>query len=162
LNAADGQFQWKYPTEGGIVSRPVVYDGNIFFCSEDQRLHVISARTGKVVWTYLGKSSISTPCIADDLIICGAADGFIYAVEAKNAKESWRFRTDHQVNGSPVVYKDSVYCGSVDGSLYCLEYRTGRLRWKFGTEGAITGTPLVYDDVVYIGSTDHHVYALLA
>ena len=90
------------------------------------------------------------------------ADGFIYAVETKSSKEVWRFRTEHQVNGSPVVYKDSLYCGSVDGTLYCLEYRTGRLRWKFGTQGAITGTPLVYDDIVYIGSTDHQVYALLA
>ena len=83
-------------------------------------------------------------------------------MEAKSSKEVWRFRTEHQVNGSPVIYKDSIYCGSVDGNLYCLEYRTGRLRWKFGTEGAITGTPLVYDDVVYIGSTDHQIYALLA
>jgi outer membrane protein assembly factor BamB len=92
----------------------------------------------------------------------GASDGFIYAVESKTSKEVWRFRTEHQVNGSPVVYKDSLYCGSVDGNLYCLEYRTGRLRWKFGTGGAITGTPLVYDDIVYIGSTDHQIYALLA
>ena len=88
----------------------------------------------------MGKASISTPCIVDDLVFVGAADGFIYAVDAKSSKEIWRFRTEHQVNGSPVIYKDSLYCGSVDGSLYCLEYQTGRLRWKFGTEGAITGT----------------------
>jgi outer membrane protein assembly factor BamB len=83
-------------------------------------------------------------------------------VDARTAKEVWRFRTENQVSGSPVVYKDSLYCGSVDGNLYCLEYRTGRLRWKFETQGAITGSPVVMDDIVYIGSTDHHVYALFA
>jgi outer membrane protein assembly factor BamB len=83
-------------------------------------------------------------------------------VEARTAKEVWRFRADHQISGSPVIYKDSAYCGSADGYLYCLEYRTGRLRWKFKTQGAITSAPLVYDDIVYVGSADHVMYALLA
>jgi len=120
-------------------------------------------KNGWPLWRFrLGKASISTPCIIDDFVFVGAADGFIYAVDVRNSKEVWRYRTEHQVNGSPVIYKDSLYCGSVDGNLYCLEYRTGRLRWKFGTQGAITGSPLVYDDIVYVGSTDHQVYALLA
>lgn len=74
----------------------------------------------------------------------------------------WRYKTDHQVSGSPAIYKDALYCGSVDGNLYCIEYRTGRLRWKFATKGPITGTPLIYDDIVYTGSVDHFLYALLA
>jgi hypothetical protein len=46
LNAADGKFQWKYPTDGGIVTRPVVLDGNIYFGSEDN-VYVVSAAPGK-------------------------------------------------------------------------------------------------------------------
>ena len=69
-------------------------------------------------------------------IFVGSADGYIYCVDAGSSKEIWRFKTDHQVSGSPIVYRDSVYCGSADGNLYCLEYRTGRLRWKFTTGGA--------------------------
>ena len=52
LNAADGQFQWKYAADGGIVTRPIVYDNNVIFGSEDKRLHVVGVRAGKVVWTY--------------------------------------------------------------------------------------------------------------
>ncbi|MFN8401651.1 MAG: PQQ-binding-like beta-propeller repeat protein [Anaerolineales bacterium] len=71
LNAADGKFQWKYPTEGGIVSRPSVFENNIFFCSEDQRLHVIGARTGKLLWTYYTEGKIySSPRISDGHIFC--------------------------------------------------------------------------------------------
>ena len=40
LNSGDGKFQWKYPTEGGVVSRPALYEGNIIFGSQDKRLHV--------------------------------------------------------------------------------------------------------------------------
>jgi eukaryotic-like serine/threonine-protein kinase len=191
VNINTGRMVWRFESADAIRSTPfvmneMVYFGNesgdyyavnfggelkwrfraeqaIYFTSVDSALYALDPRNGWMLWRFrLGKASISTPCVADDLIIMGASDGFIYAVEARNGKEAWRFRADHQVNGSPVIHKDSVYCGSVDGNLYCIEYRTGRLRWKFGTEGAITGTPLVYDDIVYVGSTDHQVYALLA
>ena len=75
LNAADGKFQWKYPTDGGIVSRPALFDGNIYFGSEDKRLHVVSARAGKVVWTYYTNGPIrSSPRIAEGHIFIGSDD----------------------------------------------------------------------------------------
>jgi outer membrane protein assembly factor BamB len=98
---------------------------------------------------------------SDNFVFIGSADGFIYCIDGANAREIWRFKTDHQVSGSPVVYKDALYCGSADGNLYCIEYKTGRLRWKFATQGAITGTPVVINDVIYIGSGDHILYALM-
>ena len=50
----------------GIVTRPAFFDGNLYFGSEDKRLHVISARTGKVVWTYYTDGPIrSSPRIAE-------------------------------------------------------------------------------------------------
>jgi outer membrane protein assembly factor BamB len=83
-------------------------------------------------------------------------------VECANGKEIWRYKTDHQVPGSPAVYKDSIYCGSVDGFLHCIDIQNGRLRWKFKTGKAITGSPIIFNDILYIGSTDYIVYALLA
>jgi glycosyltransferase involved in cell wall biosynthesis len=52
LNAATGEFLWKYPTEGGIVSKPAINDTSLFFGSEDRRLHAINARFGRLIWTY--------------------------------------------------------------------------------------------------------------
>ena len=109
-----------------------------------------------------GKGSVASPHTSDGLVFIGSADGNIYAIDMKTSKETWRFKTEHQVSSSPVVYKDALYCGSADGNLYCLEVHTGRMRWKFTTKGPITGSPLVYDDIVYIGSTDHFLYTLLA
>ncbi|NIP44022.1 MAG: PQQ-binding-like beta-propeller repeat protein, partial [candidate division Zixibacteria bacterium] len=31
LNAANGEFIWKYAAEGGIVSQPEIYEKNVFF-----------------------------------------------------------------------------------------------------------------------------------
>ena len=45
LNAADGKFQWKYATEGGVVSRPACTKATSSSARRIKRLHVISART---------------------------------------------------------------------------------------------------------------------
>jgi outer membrane protein assembly factor BamB len=82
-------------------------------------------------------------------------------VEAASAREVWRFKTNHQVSGSPIFYKDAIYCGSADGNLYCIEIKNGQLRWKFNTGGPITGTPVIFNDVLYIGSADHLLYSLV-
>ena len=79
-----------------------------------------------------------------------------------NAKEVWRYQTEHQVTGSPIVLEDGLYCGSVDGHLYCLDNQTGHLRWKFKTKQPITATPVAKDDMIFIGSTDNTLYALPA
>jgi eukaryotic-like serine/threonine-protein kinase len=58
-----------------MVSRPAIVDGNIFFGSEDKRLHVVSARSGKVVWTYYTNGPIrSSPRIAEGHIFFGSDD----------------------------------------------------------------------------------------
>ena len=55
----------------------------------DSTLYALDPRNGWVIWRFrLGKPSISTPCIVDDLVFVGAADGFIYAVEAKARRKS--------------------------------------------------------------------------
>ena len=33
LQAASGEFLWKYATQGGIVSKPAIFEGNLFFGS---------------------------------------------------------------------------------------------------------------------------------
>lgn len=160
-----GEMKWRFQAKRAITSSPVMDARGqvIYFASLDSTLYSLDARNGWAIWKFrLGKGSISSPAIAEDMIFVGAADGFIYCVDGRTAREVWRFRTEDQVSSSPTVFKDSVYCGSVDGAMYCLEYRTGRLRWKFESQGAITGSPIVFDDIIYFGSTDHHVYALFA
>ncbi len=66
LDADTGQFIWKYPTDGGIVSKPAVYENCVYFGSEDKRLHVISARHGKITWSYYTEGPVrSSPHIAE-------------------------------------------------------------------------------------------------
>ena len=55
-------------------------------------LYALDAKSGWVVWRFrMEKGSVSTPCIAENYVIVGSADGFIYCLDARGWKEIWRF-----------------------------------------------------------------------
>jgi outer membrane protein assembly factor BamB/tRNA A-37 threonylcarbamoyl transferase component Bud32 len=160
LNAADGQFQWKYPTDGGIVSRPVVFDNNVFFCSEDQRLHVIGTRTGKVVWTYYTEGKIySSPRVADGHVFFGSEDQDLHAVNVNSGRAVWKFSTDGPIHSTPLVANEMIYFGTETGSFYALDFR-GSLKWRFQAKRSITSSPVMKGQAIYVASLDGTLYAL--
>ena len=129
--AAEGKFQWKYPTDGGIVSRPAMIDGNVYIGSEDKRLHVVSARSGKVVWTYYTDGPIrSSPRIAEGHVFIGSDDNYLHAVNIATGRMVWRFETADAVRSTPFVMNDMVYFGCESGDYYAVNFR-GELKWRF-------------------------------
>ncbi len=160
LNAADGQFQWKYPSDGGIVSRPLVYDNNVYFCSEDQRMHVISMRTGKVVWTYFTEGKIySSPRISDGHIFFGSEDQDLHAVNATSGRSIWKFSTDGPIYSTPLLANEMIYFGTESGSVYALDFR-GELKWRFQAKRAVTSSPINKGQAIYVASVDGTLYSL--
>lgn len=160
LNLADGQFQWKYPTDGGITTRPAAFDGNIYFGSEDKCLHVISARSGKVVWTYpTGDRVRSSPRIAENHVFFGSDDHFIHAVNLLTGRPSWRCETAAPVRSTPFVTSDYIFVGCESGEFYCLDFG-GTMKWRFRAKLSITSSPVAADGVVYFNSLDSSLYAL--
>jgi len=160
LNAADGQFQWKYAADGGIVSRPALYDGNIFFGSEDQRLHVVSTRSGKVVWTYYTEGKVrSSPRIAEGHIFFGSDDQTLHAVNLNSGRLAWKFVTDDPIHSTPLVAHDLVYVGNEGGMLHAIDFR-GEMKWRFQAKRAITSSPIASKQGVYFASVDGTLYAL--
>jgi eukaryotic-like serine/threonine-protein kinase len=160
LNAADGQFQWKYATDGGIVSKPGVFDGNVFFGSEDQRLHVVSARTGKVVWTYYSNGKIrSSPRIAEGHAFIGSDDHALHAVNVNTGRAVWKFETSDYIHSTPFVANELIYTGNEAGDLYAIDFR-GEMKWRFQAKRSITSSPIVTSQAIYFGSLDSNLYAL--
>lgn len=160
LNAADGKFQWKYPTDGGIVSRPLVYESNIFFCSEDQRLHVIGSRTGKLLWTYYTEGRIySSPRISDGHVFFGSDDHDLHAVNVNSGRATWKFSTDGEIHSTPLIANEMIYFGNENGSFYGLDFR-GAMKWRFQAKRGMTSSPIHKGQAVYTASLDGTLYAL--
>ncbi|PKN92502.1 MAG: protein kinase [Chloroflexi bacterium HGW-Chloroflexi-6] len=160
LNAANGEFQWKYAADGGIVTRPVAFEDSIYFGSEDHRLHAVSARTGKLNWSYYTDDRIrSSPRIADNHIFFGSDDGHLHAVNIDANREAWKFDTGGPVRSSPFIANELVYFGNEAGDFFALDYR-GNPKWRFKAKRGITSSPWVQDNVVYFNSVDMYLYAL--
>jgi outer membrane protein assembly factor BamB/tRNA A-37 threonylcarbamoyl transferase component Bud32 len=160
LNAATGEFVWKYATDGGVVTRPAAFENNVYFGSEDHRLHAVSARTGKVQWTHYTDGPVrSSPRIAESHVFIGSDDRHLHAVNLVTGRATWKFEAEAEVRSTPFVTNEFVYFGCESGDLYALTFR-GDLKWRFKAKRAITSSPVVQDKVLYFHSLDGLLYAL--
>lgn len=160
VNASNGEIQWKSPTEGGIVSRPVISEGMAFFGSEDCKLYAISTRTGRVAWSYTTDAPVrSSPVVAEDHVFFGSDDGYLYAVNLTTNRLFWRFEAGSPVRSSPVVAADQIYFGTEAGDFYSLTFN-GQVKWRSRAKRSITAAPLVSRGTVFFSSLDSTLYAL--
>lgn len=160
LNAADGEFKWKYAADGGIVSRPAAFDDMIFFGCDDNRLHVVNLRTGKLNWSYFADGPIrSSPRIADNHVFFGSDDGHLHAVNVDTNRQAWKFEAGSEVRSSPFVANDLIYFGSEAGDFFAVTYR-GAAKWRYKAKRNVTSSPWVQGNTVYFSSIDSHLYCL--
>jgi outer membrane protein assembly factor BamB/tRNA A-37 threonylcarbamoyl transferase component Bud32 len=160
LDYATGKFIWKYPTDGGIVSRPAVFENNIYFGSEDERLHVVSPHSGRIVWTYYTDGPIrSSPHIADRHVFIGSDDSHIHVVNAATGRRALKVDLGAPVRSTPLVSGENVYLGVENGEFFCLDFR-GRIRWRVRAKRAITSSPTCANEMVFFGSVDGLLYAV--
>lgn len=160
IKATDGDFIWKYPTEGGIVSKPVFYENMIFVGSEDRRMHAVSARSGKVVWTYFTDGPIrSSPKVSEGHLFFGSDDGFLHAVDLASPRRAWRFDAASAIRSTPYISDDHVFFGCQSGEFYCIDFR-GEIKWRFKAKRAITSSPFVSQGTVIFCSVDSQLYTL--
>lgn len=162
LNAATGEFIWKHATEGGIVSKPAVYEQTVIFGSEDSRLYVISPRTGNIQWTYYTDGPIrSSPFIRDRHIFIGSDDNHLHVVNASTGRRAFKFNAGAPIRSTPLVYQEAIYFGTESGDFYCIDFQ-GKVKWQTRAKRAITSSPVIVEDVVYFGSMDATFYAVEA
>lgn len=160
INAANGEFQWKYASEGGIVSRPAVANDTVFFGSEDKRVHAISARSGKLDWVYYTEGPIrSSGRIADGHLFIGSDDHNLYAININTGRAAWSYDTGCEIRSTPFIINELVYFGTEGGELLCLDFR-GQVKWRFKAKRAITSSPWVQDNIVFFNSLDGFLYAV--
>ncbi|MBK8606235.1 MAG: PQQ-binding-like beta-propeller repeat protein [Chitinophagaceae bacterium] len=110
----------------------------------------------KEVWRYSSDANvISTPVVANDMVIFGNQNGDISGISIKDGTKKWEFKTKGSIFSSPASLNGKVVFGSADGNIYCLNSKTGKLIWKTKTGAAVLASPLISDEDVFIGGSDH-------
>ncbi len=160
LNAATGEFIWKYATDGGIVSKPVIFENNLFFGSEDHKIHVVSTRSGRIVWTYYSEGPIrSSPRVEDRHVFIGSDDGNLHVVNAITGRRALKVDLGAPIRSSPIIVNENIYVGTENGEFFSIDFR-GKINWRVRAKRAITSSPQFMNDVVYFGSIDGLIYAV--
>lgn len=168
LDAKTGAKKWAFETGGIVRCRPAIAEGIVYFTSDDCLLYSIDSTTGKEKWrANIGGADVkrilpdatgtawdymqSSPAVSGHLVYIGSADGTVYAVNAADGKEAWRFKTGDIVRSTPRIADGVLYVGSNDGFLYAIDAAKGTKIWQFDTRGkewkAVTPTPIIVDGV---------------
>lgn len=114
------------------------------------------------IWVFKCEDEIrQKAAVSDGIVLVGAYDNNLYAINAKNGEFIWKYPATDSVGGSiPFVYEENVYIGSADKNLYSIQLRNGHLNWKFAAGGPIFSSPVVRFDHVFFGSDDGFFYAI--
>jgi outer membrane protein assembly factor BamB len=169
-----------------IVDGDLVIIGNVIgswgdFTRGMNRFTAFDKRTGQIVWwsnptTEMKGTYYSTPVVAtingQRLLITGAADGAVHAIQVRTGKPVWSYMFSKTViNSSPVVDGNYVYIShgeenldtSEQGRLLCLdggnvENGHPKLVWeKTGQKFGYT-TPVVAEGRVYIANDSGRLF----
>jgi outer membrane protein assembly factor BamB len=186
IDRRSGQERWRVDVESPVSSSPAVTGGLVIFGSRDGVFHAVEARAGALRWQFETGGLLpwewgfegwdiytSSPVVSDSLVVFGAGDGIVYAVDIVTGRELWRFGTEGRIRSTPAVADGVVFIGSTDGVVYALDLKTGDERWRHETDGAgmrseeqrvdrksIIASPAVSHGTVYVGSRDGYMYAL--
>ncbi|MBA4374714.1 MAG: protein kinase [Anaerolinea sp.] len=160
IDAAKGQFQWKYAVDGGVISKPLISNNQVYFGSEDGKLHIIHSKTGKRSWMFTTEGPIRCSAkIAEGHIFFGSDDANLYAVNIASNRKSWAIKTEGPVRSTPFISNDLIYFGTEANEFLCSDFR-GQVKWRFWTKRPVTSSPIVSDGIVYFASLDSNFYAL--
>ncbi|MBK7977846.1 MAG: PQQ-binding-like beta-propeller repeat protein [Deltaproteobacteria bacterium] len=190
----DGQIVWqralheeqgRFSGYGGRTANPLVFEdlviANVISSSilgyepPSHRYYAFDKRTGEIAWTSapakpaLDLNIQANPVIAlvdgRELMIGGAADGWIYALEPRTGRKVWEFQASKlALNTSVVVVGDTVYTSHTEenvssgvmGAVMAID-ATGRgdvsktaLRWTIPEIRAGYASPTMHDGVLYV------------
>lgn len=89
------------------------------------------ARIATPVWTFDAGSPVWADAIcAKGLVIVGADDGQLHALDGRTGKSVWTFQTTRSIRARPAYADGSVFFQADDGFLYRLDAVTGKELWR--------------------------------
>jgi alcohol dehydrogenase (cytochrome c) len=151
------------------------YGGNLYnqrYSGLDQ-VNTQNVKDLKGAWVYhtnvysSGTSFESVPIVVDGVMYLTGPQSQVYALDARNGQEKWKYVPTiqdlvslplccGQVNRGVAVGDGLVFVGQVDGKLTALKQDTGEVAWSVDVGDPRAGysetmAPIYFDGMVYIG-----------
>jgi outer membrane protein assembly factor BamB len=176
LDRQDGKVMWTFPAKGGlpvnaVYGKPALLSDKVYVGDYAGNVFALNRSTGTSIWmraVKLPDQEKASPivgglAISGDTLLVASEDGHLYALDANDNAERWRFPKQGamgKVWSTPSVSNGVVFFGSLDHTIFAVDLATGAEKWRRTTEGAVSGQALIHDGLVYVGSFDRTMYAL--
>jgi eukaryotic-like serine/threonine-protein kinase len=162
VNLADGSLNWEFSTVDVVHSTPVIYGNSLYVGSFDGYVYSLSAIDGRLSWKfktvgyrYFPKGEVQgSPVLADGLIIFGARDYNVYALDADKGYCHWNKSFTKGWVLSNTVYDSILYmAGADERMLAAVDPESGNVVWKKDMELLQFGHPAFGTTMLYAGTT---------
>lgn len=153
LNLSDGKLLWEKDLgELGFTAAAVHRDGKIFVGDFDGFFHCYDL-DGKPVWKYETESEINGSAnFYKALVLFGAQDGCLYAVERDSGKLKWKYEADDQIQCSTTVAGNRAFLAGCDSKLHVVDLNSGKKAAHVEIQSPTGTTPATLGDRVYFGT----------
>lgn len=181
----NGRQLWRVPTRPQPLhplgwdfwlASPLVVGSRVYIGFGDGTFGAWDLASGESVWRRdMGARLRATAALADGRLLVPAFDGRVYALDADDGHELWRFDTAgvaldpedtrfdrRSLQARPVMNEDTAFFGSRDGHFYAVDVTTGRERWRVDEEVSwVLGAALPFRDTIIVPTSDgHRVHAV--
>ena len=172
LDARTGAVRWKLPT-AGMIGKPVLANGDIYFAPQDGYIYAVDAATGHLRWRFQRTVNVSVsvgidgyPALDSDTLYVASDGGTVYALDASSGKQRWLFTlpAGAHIYAAPAVGNGRVYVssGGGDDAFYALDEATGKVAWQFSAPQGFDSYPLLVGETVYAGANGFYQASLYA
>jgi alcohol dehydrogenase (cytochrome c) len=140
--------------ETKFEATPLVADGMMYLTVPPATVVALSAKTGRVAWTFTRDVPADLPvccgrvtrgvAILDRTVFFGSLDGHLFALDANTGRTVWQTKVaesaaGHSITGAPLIVGRSVVVGVAGGEyptrgyLVAFDATTGQQNWRFNT-----------------------------
>ncbi|MCB9850865.1 MAG: PQQ-binding-like beta-propeller repeat protein [Phycisphaerales bacterium] len=110
-----GAIRWKYTVGIPVYSQPVIADGVVYIGDNGGNMHAISVADGTHKWSF-ARADFSIECqpaVWGDMLVFGAWDGFLYALDRNTGELRWKQPGPKASLGKGVRYYAPADCGPI-------------------------------------------------
>ena len=161
----EGKVRWSKRC-GDIEVSPLLYRQNLYAGTVSGTLYCLDASDGETRWKFdlpdnsTLKGIRSSAAAESSIVVFGADDGFIYALNAETGTLLWKHSTGAPVVASPLIVSGMVVVGNWRGTVTALRLGSGSLLWKSEIGSRIFAGVVPVGELLVLGATDGNAIGL--
>lgn len=130
----------------------------VLLCS----LYLLSCgNSPRLLWKFqTGGRIYGSSVLADQLLITGGADSFLYALNPRTGQLVWKKKFDAPFFAGPIVHNGVLYVGTGKGDLVAIDPGSGRERWKIPTGDVVEYIPCTDEQSLFFGNNRGDFYRI--